>query len=444
MQTSRGFFIALFAVAAILIGVLAVTFSGPPNPQDATSTSTQALNAAERPAPVKPTFPAGVSPQLYAIAVPHSREPTPDLIDLGEKLFKDKRLSVDDSVACETCHDPTKGFSDHRGNEATSAGVKNQHGQRNAPTVLNALFQASQFWDGRAATLEDQAKLPILNPVEMGQKAPEDVVAKVTKIPEYAQAFNAIYGNPGTYDEIASAIAAFERTQYSGNSPFDRFLAGDQQAIGDSAKRGWALFQGKARCSACHAFNSVSPLFSDQKFHNIGIAAHKQDFAQLASKALVVVKTGDAKQIDELALETNYSELGRFLVTKNASDVGAFKSETLRNIGVTAPYMHDGSMATLWDVMDHYNKGGVPNPFLDGGMQRLALTEAEIDDVVAFLFSLTDDRFADFNKSEIARQTALKENRPQRETDIAEGRKGDLGDIGTNPDLRNPATMGAF
>ncbi|HEX3494725.1 MAG TPA: cytochrome-c peroxidase, partial [Methylocella sp.] len=215
-------------------------------------------------------------------------------------------------------------------------------------------------------------------------------------------------------------------------------------AISDSAQRGWTLFQGKGRCSSCHAFNAVSPLFSDQKFHNIGIAAHKQNFAELARKALGILKTGDTKQIDELALQTSYSELGRFLVTKNPADIGAFKSETLRNIGITGPYMHDGSLATLWDVMDHYNKGGVPNPYLDGGMQRLALSEAEIDDLVAFLFALTDDRFADFNKAELARQTSLKTNRPQRETEIAEGRKGDLGDAGITPDLRNPASIGAY
>jgi cytochrome c peroxidase len=392
----------------------------------------------------KPALPSGISAQIYALAVPPDRESSAQLVALGEKLFNDKRLSVDDSVACATCHDPAKGFTDHRGNAATSAGVQNQRGQRNAPTVLNAMFQGSQFWDGRAATLEDQAKLPVLNPIEMGQKSPADVVAKLAKVPEYSSAFKSLLGRDFTYDDIAAAIAAFERTQYSGNSPFDRYLEGDITAISDSAKRGWGLFQGKGRCSSCHAFNAVSPLFSDQKFHNIGIAAHKQNFAELARKALAIVKLGDIKQIDELALQTNYSELGRFLVTKNPADIGAFKSETLRNIGVTAPYMHDGSLATLWDVMDHYNKGGVPNPFLDGGMQRLGMSEKEIDDVVAFLFSLTDDRFAEFGKAEMARQTALKFNRPQRDTETAEGRKGDIGDTGLTPDLRNPASIGAF
>lgn len=410
-----------------------------------------AARAADQPAqsaPARPSVPAdvpaGVSRELYAISVPPDRVPSPEAAALGEKLFSDKRLSSDGTVSCDTCHDTKQAFSDHRADNATSAGVGNQHGSRNTPTVLNAMFHELQFWDGRAATLEEQAKLPILNPVEMGQKDPADVVAAVRANPEYAMTFKSIYGHEATYDDIASAIAAFERTLYSGNAPFDRFLAGDANAIGEPAQRGWALFNGKARCMSCHQVNSANPLFSDQKFHNIGIAAHKQNFADLARKAVPLVEKMNAKQVDELALQTGYSELGRFLITRNEADVGAFKTETLRNIGITGPYMHDGSLTTLWDVMDHYNKGGVPNPYLDGGMQRLGLTESEIDDLVAFLFTLTDDRFADFNKQEMARQTALKNTRPQREVDVVEGRKGDLGDVAPNPDLRNPATMGAF
>lgn len=457
MQTRGRLIASLVAVTAgaALLAFVGITLTAPDNVPPTTfgppsgyspltpSATVAALSPGQQ-ASLKPALPLGISPAFYGMAVPEGREPTPQLAALGEKLFNDKRLSVDDTVACGTCHDPTKGFTDHRDNKATSAGVQGARGQRNAPTVLNAMFHTSQFWDGRAPSLEDQAKLPILNPIEMAQKSPDDVVAKLAKIPEYADTFKSILGRDFTYDDIAAAIAAFERTQYSANSPFDRFLAGDLQAISDSAKRGWVLFQGKGRCSSCHAFNLVSSLFSDQKFHNIGIAAHKQNFAELARKALAILKTGDVKQIDQLALQTEYSELGRFLVTKNPADVGAFKSQTLRNIGITAPYMHDGSLATLWDVMDHYNKGGVPNPFLDGGMQRLGLSEAEIDDMVAFMFTLTDDRFADFSKQEMERQTALKNNRPQRETDVALGKKGDLGDALITPDLRNPATLGVF
>jgi cytochrome c peroxidase len=393
---------------------------------------------------VQPTLPLGVSSVLYDISMPHGHAPTPAQIALGSALFNDKRLSVDNSVACATCHDPKKGFTDHRVGNATSAGVQGKRGSRNSPTVLNAMFQATQFWDGRSADLEAQAKLPILNPVEMGQKSPDDVVAKLRGIPEYVTAFRSVYGAEITYDNMAAAIGAFERTQYSGNSPFDRFLAGDASAIGEPAKRGWALFNGKARCSDCHAFNADSPMFSDQKFHNIGIAAHNRNFPTLARQAVTLIANANTQQIDELALSPNYSELGRFLITRRQADIGAFKTETLRNIGITGPYMHDGSLTTLWDVIDHYNKGGIPNPFLDGGIQRLGLSESQIDDLVAFLFTLTDDRFAAFNKQEQVRQAALKNVRPQRDTPAAMGRQGDHGDVGVNTTLRNPATMGVF
>ncbi len=305
-------------------------------------------------------LPLGVSKVLYEITVPANAVPTQDKIALGDKLFNEKRLSVDDSVSCATCHDPARGFVDHK---PQSEGIGAHRGHRNAPTVLNAMFNATQFWDGRAATLEAQAKLPILNPIEMGQRSPEDVVKKVRGIPEYVQSFRAVFGRDVNYDDLAAAIAAFERTQFAGDAPFDHFLAGDDKAIDDDAKRGWAIFNGKGRCNSCHAFSAVSPIFSDQKFHNIGIAAHKTDFITLAAKGVAMVRSGDLEQIDHLAIETDLSELGRFLVTKNLSDVGTFKTPTLRNIMVTGPYMHDGSLTTLWDVMDHYNKGGVPNPY---------------------------------------------------------------------------------
>jgi cytochrome c peroxidase len=390
-----------------------------------------------------PRLPIGVSPTLYELAVPKDRSPSRELVALGEKLFNDQRLSADDSVSCATCHDPKLAFTDGK---PTATGIKKQVGQRNSPTVLNAMFGVTQFWDGRAATLEDQAKLPILNPIEMGMASPEAVIAKVKGIPEYQSQFQSVFGRAPTYDDLAAAIAAFERTQYSGNARFDHFLAGDSKALNASEKRGWALFNGKARCNTCHAGNAVSPLFSDQKFHNIGIAAHKQDFVQLAAEALRVVRTGDEKQIDELALQSKFSELGRFLVTKHENDIGSFKTPTLRNIGVTGPYMHDGSLATLWDVLDHYNKGGTANPYLDGGMQRLGLTEPEIDDLVAFMFALTSNDFAALEKKELAKQQARKSKRPERDTAVALGKKGNVGDLAPNPDLdvKNPADVGLY
>jgi cytochrome c peroxidase len=394
----------------------------------------------------KPADQAGLPKELTRAVTPADNATTADKVALGEKLFFDGRLSADGTVACATCHQPDKGFTDGR---ATSVGIKQQVGHRNAPTVLNALYNETQFWDGRAHLLEDQAKLPITNPIEMGQPNLDAAVAAVAKIPEYRAEFEKVFGRAVNGDDLARAIAAYERTQVAFDAPFDRFLAGDEKALDASARRGWALFNGRGRCMSCHGINGTQPTFTDNKFHNIGVSAHKQNFVTLARKGLELVDSGDPHAVDRAALETDMSELGRFLVTKHASDVGAFKTSTLRNVLVTPPYFHDGSQATLWDVMDHYNKGGVQNPFLDGGIQRLGLSEREIDDVVAFLASLTSDRYAAIGKKELARQRARsRTRRPERDEAAALGRKAQVGLTGPFGDpvppqtLRDPSTIG--
>jgi cytochrome c peroxidase len=388
---------------------------------------------------------AGLPKDLTQAVTPHDNPTTADRVALGKKLFFDGRLSADGTVACATCHDPSKGFTDGR---ATSVGIKKQVGHRNAPTVLNALYNDTQFWDGRAHLLEDQAKLPITNPIEMGQPNLDAAVAAVANIAEYRDAFTKVFSRAPNGDDLARAIAAYERTQIAFDAPFDRFLAGDENALDKSARRGWALFNGRGRCMSCHGMNATQPTFSDNKFHNIGVSAHKSNFVDLARKAMVMVDSGNPKEVDRAALETDLSELGRFLVTKNGADLGAFKTSTLRNVVITPPYFHDGSQDTLWDVLDHYNKGGVQNPFLDGGIQRLGLSESEIDDLVAFLASLTSDRFAALGKKELARQRALRGKRPQRDTAAALGQKAQKGLVGPFGDavppqtLRDPATIG--
>ena len=198
---------------------------------------------------------------------------------------------------------------------------------------------------------------------------------------------------------------------------------------------------------SCHPFNRTQPTFTDNKFHNIGVSAHKQNFVELAKKGLAAVASGDPKAIDQIALETDMSELGRFLVTKERKDIGSFKTPGLRNLLVTEPYFHDGSQVTLWDVVDHYNKGGVQNPFLDGGITLLGLTEPEIDDLVAFLATLTSDRYEPLAKKELARQRALsRTTRPQRDNAAARGQapalKGPFGDITPDATEKNPARIG--
>jgi cytochrome c peroxidase len=362
--------------------------------------------------------PPEVDTQVWAALVPQDNAMTPERVELGRRLYFDTRLSRDGTVACAVCHDVSRGFTDQR---AVSEGIDGQLGRRNAPTTLNALFFQTLFLDGRAPSLEEQAKLPILNPIEMGQPSREATVQAIAADPEYQQLFRKAYGRAPNYDDIGRAIAAFERTLLFLSSPFDRFLAGNEKAISEKARQGWVLFNGKARCVSCHTINPSNPLGSDNRFHNIGVAARHQDFEALARRALQALKgSGGVEGVDRLALQTDLSELGRFMVTKDRGDIGAFKTLQLRNVGITAPYMHDGSMQTLWDVMDHYNKGGESNPFLDGGIEPLALTEDEIDAVVELMFAMTDDRLSKDRERQQKRQRQLsRKQRPFRDEALA-------------------------
>ena len=372
-------------------------------------------------APTIPKQPALVDVEFWKGIVPADNQTTPERIELGRKLFFDLHLSKDGTVACATCHNVAKGFTDQR---PVSEGIGGQLGRRNAPTTLNALFFQEFFLDGRAPSLEAQAKLPIVNPIEMGQPSGDAVVQAIAGDPTYPPLFQKAYGRPPNYEDIGRAIAAFERTLVFLGSPFDRFLAGDSQAISDQAKEGWVLFNGKARCMSCHALNPSNPIGTDNRFHNIGVAARHQNFNELAKKALQALQGAQGKAgleaVDHLALETDMSELGRFMVTKDRADIGAFKTLQLRNVGVTPPYMHDGSLQTLWDVLDHYNKGGEANAYLDGGIEPLALTESEIDAVVALLFSMTDDRLKDENdRQQAAQHERSLTQRPFRDNELA-------------------------
>ncbi|MEW6356466.1 MAG: cytochrome c peroxidase [Planctomycetota bacterium] len=362
--------------------------------------------------------PAGLDPLVWEAFIPKDNAITPDRVALGRKLYFDTRLSRDGTVACATCHDVTRGLTDQI---PVSEGIGGQFGKRNAPTVLNTALLQTLFLDGRAPTLDHQARMPIVNPIEMGMPNGEAAVKAIKDDPEYQKMFQAAYGRPVNYDDIGRAIGAFERTIVFLDSPFRRFLLGDQNAISADARAGWDLFNGKARCVTCHHMNLSNPMGTDNRFHNIGVSARHQDFESLAKKAVKALSEDSSEQkLDELALGTDLGELGRFMVTKNRSDIGAFRTSILLNIGITPPYMHDGSLPTLWDVMDHYNKGGEPTPFLDGGMEALALTEKEIDQMVAFLFSLTDNRFAADNKRQMEKQKATaKESRDFRHEKMA-------------------------
>jgi cytochrome c peroxidase len=350
---------------------------------------------------------------------------TPATVALGQKLFFEPRLSGDGTVACATCHDPDRAFTDGR---PVSVGIHGRVGQRNAPTVLNALYNKHQFWDGRVNTLEQQAALPITNPFEMGSASIGDAVSRIASDKDYQTQFVQALGRGVNEQDILSAIAAYERTLVSFDSPFDHFIAGEANAISDSAKRGWELFNAKARCHLCHALTDNQrdkTLFIDNDFHNIGVGILRHHVAPLAQQADRELTQGHLPAIDTAAITSEMSVLGRFLVTRKQSDIASFKTPGLRNVVVTAPYFHDGSMQTLWDVMDHYNKGdGITDPWLDKDMQPLALSESEIDDVVEFLASLTSPQYKEISDREYAHQLTLsKVNRPQRDTARAFGPK---------------------
>jgi len=290
----------------------------------------------------------------------------------------------------------------------------------------------------------------------MGMPDEQAVVTKLSEIPDYQQQFQAVFAHPVNYDDLVRAIAAYERTQLAFDSPFDRFMARDDSALTAQQKRGWAIFNGQGRCMSCHGFNPTQPMFSDNRFHNIGVSAHKSDFVPLARKALAVLAQGGSdRQIDELAIQSDMSELGRFLVSKQPHDIGAFRTMSLRNLYLTQPYFHDGSQATIWDTLDHYNKGGVPNPYLDGGIVPLGLSEQQEDDLAAFLLSLTSQRYMAQAQKEYQLQFKIsRTTRPQRNT-AAEmgltgrngpGFAGPFGDIGPGQAAMelNPALMGGY
>ena len=283
------------------------------------------------------------------------------------------------------------------------------------------MYNKTQFWDGRAKTLEEQAALPIVNPSEMGQPSLEAAVARIAAVAEYRQAFQTVFGQPPNGADLLRAIASYERTQYSFDSPFDHFIAGDRNAIDDSAKRGWEIFNTRGRCNKCHALSEKKrdvTLFTDNDFHNIGIGIIRHNVVALACQAERQINSGNTLAVDSAAIQMDFSALGRFLVTKKDLDIAAFKTPDLRNVLLTSPYFHDGSQETLWDAMDHYNKGdGIQDPYLDEDMRPLALTETDIDDVVAFLASLTSADYRLAGMRELERQSAIaKTNRPQRDT----------------------------
>jgi cytochrome c peroxidase len=308
-----------------------------------------------------PATPLGAEIDLTALSDP----PTPVRVRLGRWLFYDTRLSADDTVACATCHRPESAFSEPT---PVSTGIHGQKGHRKAPSLVNQAdaLLPHFFWDGRAGSLEDQALGPIANPIEMGN-TPAGLVEKLSRIEGYKPYFKEAFGDADiTGDRVAKAIVAYEQTRMSGNSPWDRWRYNrDESAVSERAKQGHELFFGKAKCRQCHAGNN----FTDTKFHNLGVGWDPTT--------------------------RQFSDEGRYAITKVESDRGAFKTPTLRDLKKHPPYMHDGSVQTLRETVELYNRGGEKNPYLDIKIEPLGLNDAEVDAIVAFLESLDGEGYQD-------------------------------------------------
>lgn len=354
MNSSRAFVLILVLVV-VLAGVM-LWYRAAQTEKPAGQLESAAQHAAARPigAVVEIKVPLGLPP----VPVPADNPPTAETIALGRRLYYDPVLSADNTVSCATCHTPEAGFADGK---PLSDGVQGKLGRRNSPTVLNSAYNPLQFWDGRAASLEEQAEGPVQNPVEMAHSL-SGVEKKLMTDAGYREEFRKAYGaDQITYEMVEKAIATFERTVLSGDSPFDRFYyGGDKKALSPAAQRGLKIFTDakKGNCTACHTIGEKYALFTDGKFHNIGIGA-------------------DTKG--------NLADPGRYAVTKKEADRGAFKTPTLRSITQTGPYMHDGSLKTLKDVIDYYVAGGNSNPHLDKEMKSLDfLSFQERKDLLAF------------------------------------------------------------
>lgn len=339
---------------------------------------------------------------LPEVPVPANNPLSPEKIKLGDKLFHDTRFSATGKVSCATCHDKGKVFTDSP--LKVSEGINKLTGTRNAPTVVNAAYMHSMFWDGREPDLEGQSAGPFINPVEMGLPNHEPILKTIRGDAEYEKLFKQAFNKHGKQikmQHVQQAIASFERTIISGNSPFDRYqYGGDKRAMSEAAQRGFKVFQEQGRCVSCHTTAQSYALFTDNRFHNLGVGFDRinKDVGDLAS-AFTRAKRNAAEVDVAVLTNKNTSELGRFAVSTQWRDMGSFKTPTLRNVAKTAPYMHDGSLETLLDVVKFYNNGGrvkESDPTFDfqsGGIRPLNLSDEQMDDLVAFMEALTSPEY---------------------------------------------------
>lgn len=318
---------------------------------------------------------------------------TPAKIELGRQLFFDRRLSHNDTFSCAMCHIPEQGFTSNE--LATAVGIEGRTVRRNSPTLYNVAYAETLFHDARENQLEQQIWSPLLAENEMGNPAVGLVVDKIRAIPEYLRQFQRVFRQPPDIKNIGQAIASYERALVSGNSPFDRWFYGEEkEAISQRAQAGFALFSGKAACSSCHTIGKQFALFTDHQVHNTGIG-YRSSMHREPERRRVLVAPGTWLEVDTRAIamsaEPRPNDLGFYEISEQPQDRWKYKTPGLRNVALTAPYMHDGSLLTLRAVVDFYNAGGIANELLDPRIRPLGLDQDEVAQLVAFLQSLTGD-----------------------------------------------------
>ena len=315
-------------------------------------------------------------------------------IDLGRKLFMDRRLSRNNTMSCAMCHIPEQGLTSNM--LMTPVGFEGRSGRRNAPTLFNVAYVTHLFHDGRESSLENQIWGPLLNIDEMANLSVSDVVGKINALPDYQNLFEVAFkGERPTKRTISVALASYERSLVSGNSQFDRWHFGQQENAMNSAQQaGFKIFSGKANCIACHSIGGQSALFSDGRFHNTGIGWARSVERNVA-KHRVQIAPGVMVEVDHHVLqsvsEPQQKDMGRYEVTHDVADSWAYRTPSLRNIAMTGPYMHDGSLGTLEEVVAFYERGGIDNPYKDPLLKPLQLDAQEKHDLIAFLHALTGE-----------------------------------------------------
>lgn len=332
---------------------------------------------------------------LPAVPVPPDNPVTAAKVELGRKLFFDRRLSHNGTMSCAMCHLPEQGFTNTE--LARPVGVEGRSVRRNSPTLLNVAYVPALFHDGRESSLETQVVGPLVERSEMGNPSIGHVIARIRALSDYRGLFERAFGAGPSVDRLGQAIASYERTLLSAASPFDRwYYGGETGALSAAAVQGFALFTGKAGCAACHTVGLRHALFTDHLFHDTGLGWYNATVRTQAQAPVTVelapgVTVAVARSLVESVGEPEPADLGRHEVTLDPADVWKFRTPTLRNVGLTAPYMHDGSLRTLVDVVRFYDRGGHQHPGIDARIHPLELSEPEIAALVAFLESLTGD-----------------------------------------------------